>query len=113
MAKIFVQQFPTVWQTSASLAASGSVSSGSYASDGYARIIGLLITNASAKAGSGLRISQSGDSGSNWDYHTDYAPSACSGSAYSIEIIGNTVKIEYRTDSAASQFRTLWQLKPI
>ena len=58
-------------------------------------------------AGSGLRISQSFDRGSNWDYHTDYAPLACSGSAYSIEIIGNAVKIEYHTDSAASQFRIL------
>ena len=113
MAKIFVQQFPTVWQTSASLAASGSVSSGSYASDGYARIIGLLITNASAKAGSGLRISQSGDSGSNWDYHTDYAPSACFGSAYSIEIIGNAVKIDFVPETTASIFRTVWYLRPV
>ena len=109
--KVYVQNVPVVWQTTASLAAS--TTSGSFICDGYARIVGGLITCTSAVAGSGLRISQSFDRGSNWDYHTDYAPSACSGSAYSIEIIGNTVKIEYRTDSAASQFRTLWQLKPI
>ena len=106
------QTFITVLQSSASLAASGSVS-GSAISTGYARLVGSVIANASAKAGSGLRVSQSPDSGSNWDYVTDYAPSACSGSAFSIEIIGNAVKVDYITDGAASLFRTLWQLRPI
>ena len=113
MAKIFVQSLPTVWATSASLAAAGSATSGSYACDGYARLVGIVATNASAKAASGLRIWQSVDSGSNWDYKYDSVPSACSPSAYSVEIIGNAVKIDFITDSAASQFRTRWMLRPI
>ena len=113
MAKIFVQQFPTVWQTSASIAVSGSVASGSYACEGYARLVGILTANASSVAASGLRVYQSMDSGSNWDFYSDWVITACSGSAFSIEILGNTVKLEYRTDSAASQFRTLWMLRPV
>lgn len=112
MAKIYVQNFPQVLESSASLAASGNVS-GSKLCEGFARLVGGLASNASAKAGSGLRVSQSFDGGTNWDYHTDYAPSACSGSAFSIEIIGNAVKVNYITDDAASLFRTLWQLRPI
>ena len=113
MAKLYVQSEPTVWATSASLAASGSCTSGSYACDGYARLVGILATNASAKAASGLRVSQSCDSGSNWDYVYDSVPSACLPSAYTIEVIGNAIKIDYITDSAASQFRTRWMLRPI
>jgi len=109
--KVYVQNVPVVWQTTASLAAS--TTSGSFICDGYARIVGGLITCTSAVAGSGLRISQSFDRGSNWDYHTDYAPSACFGSAYSIEIIGNAVKIDFVPETTASIFRTAWYLRPV
>lgn len=113
MSKIYVQALPEVFATSASLAASGSISSGSFYTAGYARLIGIAIASASAKSGSGLAIYQSSDYGQNWDYATIYAPTACSGSAYSIEVVGNAAKIEYRTDSAASIFRTSWRLRPI
>jgi len=111
MAKIFVQKFPVVWQASGSLPASGSISSGSVISNGYARLIGIFIASASVDS---LRVLQSADQGANWDYWTDYAPSACSGSAFSIEIVGNAVKIEYRNGSdVANEYRTLWQLRPV
>lgn len=113
MATIHVQRFPIVWQTSGSLAAAGSNTSGSQYCHGYARIVGIVYSSASSKAGSGLRISQSADSGSNYDYHTDFEISADSGSAFSIEIVGNRVKVDFATDSAASGFRTLWQLRPV
>ena len=109
--KLYIQNVPVVWQTTASL--SGSISSGSIISDGYARIVGGLITCTSAKAASGLRISQSFNRGSNWDYNSDYAPSACSASAFSIEIIGNAVKIDFMPETTASIFRTVWYLRPV
>ncbi len=113
MSKVYVQNFPVVWQSSASLATSG-CSGGSALSAGYARLVGGIISAASAKAASGLRIWQSFDSGSNWDFWTDYVPSASSASAFSIEVIGNAVKVDFRTDSAgASILRTLWQLRPV
>ncbi len=113
MARVLCQSFPIVWQTSASLAASASTG-GSAISTGYARLVGGLVAAASAKAASGLRIWQSFDSGNNWDYKTDFAPSASSASAFSIEIIGNAVKVDFRTDSSgASILRTLWQLRPV
>ena len=94
--------------------ASGSQTSGSFWSYGYARLVGLVISNASAKAASGLRVWQSGDGGDNWDYFSDWTLSACSGSAFSIEIIGNAAKVDFRNGAtAASLFRTLWQLRPI
>ena len=111
--KIYVQKFPEVFATSASLAASASTS-GSMVCDGYARIIGGIISSASLKAGSGLRIWQSFNDGLDWDYFTDYVLSACSGSAFSIEIIGNAVKVGICTDgTGAPILRTHWQLRPI
>jgi hypothetical protein len=75
--------------------------------------VGLFIASASAKSGSGLRIWQSSDNGVNFDYFTDYAPTACSGSGFSIELVGNAAKIDWRTDSAAGVVRTSWRLRPV
>jgi len=113
MAKIYCQNFPIVWQTTASLAASGSTG-GSALCGGYARLVGGIVSAASAKAASGLRIWQSFDQGTNWDFWSDYVPSASSASAFSIEIIGNAVKVDFRTDATgASILRALWQLRPV
>lgn len=113
MSKIYVQGSEEVFINSASIAAGGSVSSEIFITKGYAKITGILISSASAKAGSGLSIWQSGDYGQNWDYRTIYAPTACSGSGFSIEVIGNAAKIDYITDGAANIFRTAWHLRPI
>ena len=113
MSKVYVQATIDVWSASAPIALAGSVTSGSFITQGYTRLLGILYTDASAKAGSGLRIAQSANWGVNWDYNTDFAPSASSGSAYSIEIVGNAAKIDYITDSAASIFRTAWYLRPV
>ena len=75
---------------------------------------GALISTASLKAASGLRIWQSADGGSNFDFYTDYVPSACSGSMFSIELVGNAAKVDAYTDgSGASIFRTVWILRPV
>jgi hypothetical protein len=111
--RVAVQRLPAIWQTSGSLALSASAASDSVWSKGYSRAVGIIISSASSKAGSGLRICQSSDSGTNFDYCTDFEISACSGSAFSVEVVGDMIKIEYRTDSEAAEFRTLWQLRPI
>ena len=115
MSKVYVQKANTAWAvTTASLAANASTVSGSFPTQGFARLTGTLISNASLKAGSGLRISQSGDSGSNWDYYTDFVPSTCSGSAFSIELVGNAAKIEAFSDSGSiGILRTNWILRPV
>ena len=113
MTKIYVQEFPIIWQSSASLAASGSTSSSAH-SGGYARLLGMVIASGSTKAGSGLRVLQSPDGGTNWDYYADFEVSACSASAFSLEVIGNAVKIEWRNGADdADVARMLWQLRPI
>lgn len=113
MSKTNTQQTTNVWKASGSLAAAASTTSGSISCGGFARITGLFISSASAKAGSGLRVSQSPDGGSNFDYHSDFAPSACSGSSFSVEIVGDVVKVDFITDSAADEYRTIWNLRPI
>lgn len=116
MAKIYVQKFPEVWQSSTSFLSTASATSGSFITNGYARLVGILwFDSVSALvAGSGLRIKQSGDSGSNWDYATDYQVAACSGSAFSVEIVGNAATIEVRPGACnITTFRTLWQLRPV
>lgn len=116
MSKIYVQHFPVVWQTSASLASSGSLGSASIICNGYSRLVGIAIASGSGKdSASAIYIKQSADSGVNWDFTTSCALSACSGSAFSVEIVGNAVQVEYRGDTTASTtaFRTLWQLRPV
>lgn len=117
MSKIYIQKFPIVWQqTTASLAASGSIGSGSFLTAGYARLVGIMIASGSgADSGSAVKVYQSADSGSNWDFVTACALSACSGSGFSIEVIGDAAKIEYYADTTAStaEFRTLWMLRPV
>ena len=113
MAKIYVQSFKIAWASTASMAAAGCQTSGSFSTLGYARIIGSVISNASFKGGSGFRFSQSLDGGLNYDFHSDFAPTACSGSAFSIEVIGDAAKIDAITDSAASLFRAGFWLRPI
>jgi hypothetical protein len=112
MSKVYAQSTDVVLSRTASLPASGSFSSGSFACGGYARLVGILVTNASAKSGSGLRVSFGMSSGS-WDINNDYAPAACGASQYSLEVVGPYVKVDYITDSAASIFRTNWMLRPI
>lgn len=112
--KLFVQSAPEVWRTNACITGSTSVTSGSFYTEGYAKLVGILYSGASAASINGLKISQSSDYGANYDYFTSYAQSACSGSGYSIEIVGNVAKIEFYTDAdGANPFRTSWRLRPI
>ena len=115
MSKVYIQKANTAWAvTTASLAANASMVSGSFPCQGFARLTGGFISSGSLKAASGLRISQSVDSGSNWDLYTDYVPSACSGSMFSIELVGNAGKIEVFADAGSiAQIRTAWILRPV
>lgn len=114
MAVIYKMTSPCMWGTSACIAASGSVTSGSFRTDGYARIVGTLISSGSLKAGSGLRVEQSSDNGVSYDYVADWEPSACSGSGFSIEVVGNQAKITIRTDATgAPVLRTAWRMRPV
>ncbi len=100
---------------SGSLDASASISGSAY-SRGYARVVGTVFTDASSVAGSGLTVRQSTDLGQNWNYITACAIAACSAcdSAFSIEIIGNAVSIEYVNGTGvASSLRALWYMRPI
>lgn len=113
MSNITGQRWPVVLQSSASLLGSGSIG-GSALCAGYARIVGIAFVSASTTTGSTVRVYESPDSGSNWDYIYDFDLDEASGSVMSASLHGNAVRVEVRNGAdAASQFRTLWQLRPI
>lgn len=114
MAKIYIQKADRVWKTTASLTGSASVTSGSFLTAGYSKLVGILNTSASLESPCGLHIEQSMDRGENWDYQTIFAPSACSGSGFSLDIVGDAARITVRPDSDdADVFRTAWWVRPI
>jgi len=112
--KLFVQSQPEVWRTTACITGSTSVTSGSFYTEGYAKLVGIVYAGASSASIGGIKVLQSSDYGANWDYSASQKISACTGCALSIDICGNAAKIEYYTDSAgANPFRTSWRLRPI
>lgn len=114
MAKIFIQASPCPWGSSTSMLATASQTSGTIPSAGYARVTGVIISSASLVSGSGLQIWQSSDGGSHWDYEYRSDLSACSGSGYSLEILGNAIKIDIKNGADnAGIFRTAWRFRPV
>ena len=114
MAKTQVQKFLSVLSFSGSMAG-GASTAGSVLSDGYSRILGIAWADASGVAASGLRISQSPNSGSTWNFITacGVAASASSG-GYSIEVVGNAVEVRYVNGATvASNVYLNWRLRPL
>lgn len=112
-AKIWVQDMPTVLESSASLVASGCVSA-SKSSDGYARIVGIAFSSGSSVSGCALFIDQSLDAGANWDFVSACNLSENSASGYSIELVGNAVRVRFHNGADnASAVRHLWRLRPM
>ena len=114
MSKIFVQSMPEVWSTTACITGSTSVTSGVFYTEGYTKLLGMVYAGASSASKYGVRISQSSDYGSNWDYSASTSISACTGCGFSVELYGNAAKVDYYTDAdGANPFRTSWRLRPI
>lgn len=113
MAKIFAQKTETVLNSTAALGAGASIS-GSLVCEGFAKIMGLVVTNASLDDASSIRIYQSLSHGASWDQQGDFILTACSGSPYTCPLYGNAVKVLIKNGAgAASIFRTNWYLLPI
>ncbi len=113
MSRIYAQAALVVWEYSASFAASA-VATGSLACDaGYAKLVGVLRSDATSTA-SGLHIYQSSDHGTTWDYDSIYTITACTASAFDIAICGNAVKVSASNNTtAASNVRGYFALRPI
>ena len=115
--KLYIQNVPVVWQTTASVVASGSTS-GSVLCAGYARLVGTFYANASAAGGtgSGLHITQSPDYGTNWDIITaSYPITASAASSFDVAVVGNAVKVQVwnGVTEAASLMRAWFVLRPV
>lgn len=112
MARLYAQATTEVLSTGASLAANGTVT-GSAICHGYAKLVGLLYSNASGTA-SAIRIRQSSDYGAHWDYEALYPIAASVASVFSLELYGNAVKVSASMGAgAASLFRAHFDLRPI
>jgi hypothetical protein len=117
MARMYAQKPEYVLlSTSTALVATGSMS-GSLVSVGHSKLIGTLYSSMSAAigAGSGINVFQSSDYGQNWDLlSASYPIKAVTASPFSIDIVGNAVKIQVWTGaSAASIVRAAFYLRPV
>ena len=107
------QRWITVLESSASLAASGSIGA-SALSMGYARIVGIVFISASTTSGSAIRVYQSADNGQNWDAFQNFNITESSGSFYSASLHGNAVRVDVKNGAdGASIFRTVWYMCPL
>ena len=115
MTRIRVQAFPTILSYTGSLAANASVA-GSTNSQGFSRIVGIAWSDAAGVAGSGLRISQSPNSGGVFNtYISACNVAACASSGgYSIEVVGTAVEVRYvNGGTVASNVYLNWMLRPV
>lgn len=111
MAKIFLQRFPVIWQSSSAMSPSSASYAGSLMCNGYAQIIGMFYSDT---PGSSLGISQSMDGGLHWDTEELWTISASAGSSIGASVVGNAVKVRFRNGaSAASGWRVNFMLRPI
>ena len=117
MAKIYAQQPEYVLlSTSTALVATGSMS-GSLVSLGHSKLLGTFYSSMSAAvgAGSGINVLQSANYGATWDLlSASYPIKAVTASPFSVDIVGNAVKVQVWTGaSAASIVRAAFYLRPI
>ena len=107
------QRWKTVLESSASLAASGSIGA-SALSMGYARIVGIVFISASTTSGSAIRVYQSANNGTNFDVWQSFNITADSGSFFSASLHGNAVRVDIKNGAdGASSFRTVWYMCPM
>ncbi len=119
--RTYAQAPKTVWDISTAtaaatnLAANASTTSGSFSSIGFARLVGVVYSDASMSSVCGVRVRQSSTSVPNWDYESNFALSASSGSGFSIEVVGRYGSVELFTGAtcAASILRSYWTLRPV
>ncbi len=112
--KLYIQDVPTTGSYNGSLAANASTMACSSLCNGYARLVGGVIGTASLSSGCGLKVSQSFDAGTNWDYQTLYAVGACSASTFSIELAGNAVRVDiFNGATSNASIRSWWGLRPV
>ena len=119
--RTYAQAPKTVWNidyataATASLPAASSINSGSFASIGFARLTGVVYSDASMSTVCGVRIRQSSTSDPDWDYESNFTLAASSGSGFSIEVVGRYAQVELFTGAtcAASILRSYWTLRPV
>jgi len=119
--RTYAQAPKTAWDiaystaATASLPAASSINSGSFATAGYARLVGVVFSDASMSGVCGIRVRQSSTSVPNWDYESNFTLGACSGSGFSIEVVGRYGQVELFSGAtcAASILRSYWTLRPI
>ena len=114
MSRLYAQATPTLFSYSGSLAANASTS-GSLTCQGYVKVIGGFRSDVVSETGSGVRIEQSIDGGTTWDFVSSSAlASACAASSFNVTITGNAVRFFWRNGAgAASTTRATLYLQPV
>ncbi len=115
MGKLYVQKFPEVLAYDSGSVGSGCTLTGSFLCSGYSQIVGFLTSSGSLNSSSGLRIHQSVNKGTDWDYLSASQVSATGFSAsYMVDIFGDAVRVQFiNGGTTAASLRMLFQLKPV
>lgn len=112
MSRIYAQAMGTGHEYIGDLAASG-ITTGSFSTTGYSKLVGSVISNGSSRAGSGLRVEQSID-GTNWDFLSVSGVAACTATSPIIDVIGRFARVTFQSgENSSASLRMLWQLRPI
>ena len=114
MSRLYGQAAPTLFNYSGSFAANASTS-GSLFCQGYVKVVGGFRSDVASESGSGVRIEQSMDNGTTWDFVSSSAiASACAASSFNITVVGNAVRFFWRNGAtAASTTRVNVYLQPV
>lgn len=112
--KIWRQSAPCPWGYDGGLASATSVNSGSFSTLGMARLTGIVFTDEALDPASGVTVQYTAD-GTNYDYSYKNTVSASSGSAFSLEVVGEAAQIIIWATSnvSATSIRTGWRLRPV
>lgn len=112
--RIYPQASASLFNMSGSFVASGSIS-GSLFCQGYSRLVGTFRTDIASETGSGVRIEQSANGGTNWDViSSSCVATASAASGFNITLTGNAVRVFYRNGAAAaSAIRANFYVLPI
>jgi len=90
--------FVSVTSTTTPLGSTATFTSSTFSTDGYDRITGTVFADQSGT----LRIDQSSDGGTNFDFTSEFSVTANTGVGFSVEAIAPTARIRY-TNGATAQ----------
>lgn len=103
MAKTYLYKTEDVFKVTAAPYAAACLLTASKPSIGYSKLVGIFRTDEASETGSGVRIEQSCNGGTDWDIVSSSCLStACAASSFDIDIVGDCVRFVFKVGAAAA-----------